>query len=105
RATNTRINNSTVWELSFEFTAASGRTAVAKARTHEPEALLDQKLEPLVYDPLDPPNAVLLDDLPGRPRLDQDSVTRTDGLLSAPLLFGLPALTVLGHLVWTLLRR
>lgn len=105
RATNTRINKRTVWELTFEFTTASGRRATATARTHEPEALMDQTLEPLVYDPLDPSNAVMLDDLPGRPRLDQESVTRTDGLLSAPLLLGLPALTVLGHLVWTLLRR
>ena len=105
KATNTKINEQTVWELSYEFTTASGRTAVAKARNHEIEALTDQSLEPLVYDPLDPSNAVMLDDLPGRPRLDQDSVTRTEGSLRAPLLLAVPALTFFGHLAWTLLRR
>lgn len=103
KATNTKINGQTVWELSYEFATASGRQAVAKARSHEPEPLTDQALEPLVYDPLDPLNAVMLDDLPGRPRLDQDSVTRTEAGLRAPLLLVVPGLTLLGHILWTLL--
>ncbi|TBR20536.1 hypothetical protein EPO15_12865 [bacterium] len=105
-ATNTSINKQRVYELTFEFTAADGKRYRAKASTHEPDTLEDDREEPLLYDPADPNISVLLDDLPGRPRLDDESVTRTRDGSVWPLLF-VPGLAILGHTaatVWQLLR-
>ena len=62
--TNTKINNQTVYELTFEFTASDGQVYKAVARTYQVYRLEDEKLEKLVYDPDMPTNAVLLDALP-----------------------------------------
>lgn len=104
--TNTRINKQTVYELTFEFTAGDGKRYKAKASTHEPKSLEDDAAEPLLYDPADPNVSIMLDDLPGRPRIDDTSVTRTQDGSVLPVLF-VPALAVLGHglaTVWQLLR-
>lgn len=96
------MNDKPVYELRFRFKTFSGPEALATARNHEPERLEDDAEEPLVYDPADPSSAVLLDELPGRPRLDVDSVTQTEGSV-LPLLV-LPTVTVLGHTAWLLIR-
>ncbi len=63
-ATNTRINNQTVYKLFFEFTANDGKTYQAIAKTHKTYRLMDEEFEKLVYDPVNPSNAVVLDALP-----------------------------------------
>ncbi len=68
--TNTRINNRIVYEMTFQFTAEDGRTYSVAERTHEPELLEDEKEETLIYDPTCPSEAVMLDSLPGSPRVD-----------------------------------
>ena len=62
--TNTRINNQTVYKLTFEFTANNGKVYEAIAKTHKYHSLLDEEQEQLVYDPDAPENAVMLDALP-----------------------------------------
>lgn len=106
KPTNTQINGQRVFELTFEFTAADGKRYLAKASTHEPGPLEDNAAEPLLYDPADPTIAVMLDDLPGRPRIDDSSVTRTHDGSVIPLLL-LPGAAIVGHAlaaVWQLLR-
>lgn len=100
--TNVRINDEPVLALTFEFKTVDGRTARCVAKTHEPHRLKDEAEEPLVYDPEDPSVAVLLDDLPGRPRISDDSVVRSrDGMAWHLLL--VPAGSVLMHVIWTVL--
>ncbi len=63
-ATNTRVNNQTVYKLFFEFTANDGKNYQAIAKTHKTHRLKDEEFEKLVYDPFNPSNAVILDALP-----------------------------------------
>ena len=69
--TNTRINNQTVYKLTFEFTTDDGRRYEATARSHRPFVLEDEPQEQLLYDPYNPKKAVLLDSLPGEPDIDE----------------------------------
>ena len=69
--TNTRFNDQTVYKLTFEFIADDGQTYQATARSHTPYNLEDEAEEQLVYDPHNPTNAVLLDNLPGEPDIDE----------------------------------
>ena len=62
--TNTKINNKTVYELTFEFKAKDGQIYQTIATTHQYHKLEDEQLEKLIYDPDMPINAVLLDALP-----------------------------------------
>jgi len=62
--TNTRINNRTVYKLTFQFTAPDNKTYQAEARSHQPENLQDEAKEKLVYDINNPYNSVLIDSLP-----------------------------------------
>jgi len=102
--TNVMINDTPVMAMTFEFNTVDGRTARCAAKTHETRELRDDAEEPLVYDPEDPSVAVLLDELPGRPRITEDSVVRSrEGMVWHLLL--VPVATALMHAVWTVLSR
>ena len=101
-ATNVQINDTPVMAMTFEFKTVDGRTARCVAKTHETRPLRDEAEEPLVYDPEDPSVAVLLDDLPGRPRIPEDGVVRSRDGTVWHLLF-VPVATLLMHTVWTIL--
>ena len=94
RATNTQINGQRVYELTFEYETFDGRQLTTSTRTHLTERLLDEREEPLLYDPIDPSRACLLDSLSSRPALDEAGNVR--GASSAAMLFALlfPAFTV-----------
>ena len=70
-ATNTRINNRTVFKLTFEFEAEDGMTYQATAKSHLTENLEDEPWEQLLYNPRNPSDAVLVDNLPGAPDIDE----------------------------------
>ena len=70
KATNTTINNHRVYALTFAFTDVRQRERQVVVRTHQVAEVTDQPSETLVYDPTGTA-AVLLDDLPGRPRVDE----------------------------------
>lgn len=103
-ATNVQINDTPVMAMTFEFKTVDGRSARCVAKTHLTHDLKDDAEEPLVYDPEDPSVAVLLDDLPGKPRISEASVVRSrEGRVWH--LLALPVATVLLHVVWTVLGR
>lgn len=103
-ATNVHINDIPVMAMTFEFKTVDGRAARCVAKTHLTHDLKDDAEEPLVYDPEDPSVAVLLDDLPGKPRISEASVVRSrEGMVWHLLI--LPVGTVLLHVVWTVLAR
>jgi hypothetical protein len=93
--TNTRINNNQVVRYFFEFTAQDGQKYEAKAETHNPYAILDERKEMIFYDSLDPKKAVIKDSLPGHPRLNDDGSFVDEGLASALVYLILPAITML----------
>lgn len=67
-ATSTRVNKQTVYQVFFRFRSMDGREHEACVSTHLTDDLGDERDEPLVYDPVDPARAVLLDSLPPRVR-------------------------------------
>ena len=96
RPTNMTVNNRRVFELDFEFTARDGRKHIAKARSSITDRLEDERQELLLYDPEKPEDAVLIDEAPSRPKLDE-----TGGLAPRPvaavLAMILPALVIAGN--------
>lgn len=96
--TNTRINNQTVYKLTFEFTADDGLPYRASANSHQPANLQDEALEQLVYDPYNPNKAVLVDNLPGSPDIDETgSIYSPYAEARVILLLILPTVAVLVH--------
>ncbi len=71
RPTNVRVNRQPVFEYIFEFTAADGQVHEVVARAYQPGKFQDEKEEPVLYDPMEPSRAALLDALPGEPHFDE----------------------------------
>lgn len=101
-ATSARVNKKTVYRLTFRFqdprstlprrtgapfrVPGAGEAALGDGfgqsyevvcRTHEPERLMDEKREQLLFDPGSPSRAVLVDSLPGRTTLGADGELTT----------------------------
>lgn len=96
-ATDTRINQQTVFKLTFEFQTNLGQTQQVSAKTHEPHKLEDNKSELLFYDPAFPAKATLLDHLPGAIEISQDGQILTAPSLFPGSLLILPTLSIIGH--------
>jgi hypothetical protein len=97
RATNTRINDRTVWAFDFEFDGEDLRTHQATAKTHEVDRLSDPRGEFLLYDPVEPWEAVLLDNIPGAVRISEQGYLETDRPRKAALSLLLPVLVLSAH--------
>jgi hypothetical protein len=110
--TSTRINNRTVYSYLFEFKDHNDRVWQVSGRSHlrdrfsgEPGAVRGGSnepgiFEPLVYNPDEPGDALLLDDLPGSPRIPEDGRVTMTG--SGNLAIMLPAVVLIGNLLWVL---
>lgn len=113
-ATGTKINDQTVYKFSFEFEADDGRTYTAIGKTHLPGVFTGENTdqdgnqlkggsvqEPLLYNPRTPSDAVLLDDLPGGPRIERNGAVRINlgGVIPSMVI---PCITVVGHTWWAL---
>jgi hypothetical protein len=92
KGTATRVNNRRVYALEFAFVDATGAERRAKVRTHLVEALMDDAEEALLYDPVRPQAAALLDDLPARPTWSPQGELE-------PVPFGVLALALCGPTV------
>ncbi len=68
-ATNTEVNGRPVIRMRFAFTARDGTQHETTTYTTDPAPLSDESREALLYDPLDPDRAFMLDAAP-RPRVD-----------------------------------
>jgi hypothetical protein len=102
--THTRINNRTVYKLTFEFTAADGGKHQAVAKTHLVEKLEAEPRERLLYDPYSPSRAVMLDAMPGSPRIDENGQIRVDSVLKTLAGLVIPAAVIVGHGAYLLSR-
>lgn len=63
QATNTSVNKQRVYKIFFRFTV-NGVEYKSSSRTHHTYLVTDEKSEPLIYDPANPKDAVLVDVLP-----------------------------------------
>jgi len=102
--TTTRINDDWVYRYTFEFSDDGGRTHRAIAKTHLTYLLEDGELEPLLYDPMNPEHAILIDHLPGAPRIDEMGQIRNSGLFATLRSMFLPMVAILGHGTYAIMR-
>jgi hypothetical protein len=115
--TNTSINEQPVYKFTFQFKADDEEPYTVIAKTHildrfagenieVPEEQMDESdykavREPLLYNPLNPTDAVLLDDLPGGPRIDERGEIQGNALSLIPILI-IPGVSIIGHSYWFL---
>ena len=86
--TNIQVNKQHVYKLIFQYTDRLGQNHQVETRTHRPEKLEDDSEEQVLYDPLRPARAVLVDALPGAPMISEDEqveATRLKSVLAAIL--------------------
>jgi flagellar basal body rod protein FlgC len=95
--TSTRVNNRPVYKLTFEFRADDGGIYEVVSKTHLPHLLEDEAEEQLVYDPRHPAHAVMMDNLPGSPDIDEMGYIHSAGFRSGVLPLILPGLTMFVH--------
>lgn len=95
--TGASVNDRPVYKLVFEFIADNGSKYEVISKTSLPDTLEDEVQERLLYDPLNPSYAVMLDNLPGSPDIDELGEIQTNNLKSGLLPLLLPALTFTIH--------
>ena len=95
-ATGTRINEQPVMRLIFRFEDEYGAEHVAEAKSHQTHRLRDEDRELLVYDPRNPSDASVIDELPCQPRVGEDgNFEATRGSVPSALYLLLPGVSVL----------
>lgn len=95
--TDESFNDKSVYKLTFEFNTPEGKTYQAVARTHEIAKLQDEAEEPLLYDPRRPSYAVMLDDLPGGPRIQENGQIRPGPAIKTIKVLIIPLATIIGN--------
>jgi hypothetical protein len=96
-ATNTRVNKRRVWAFGFEFEGEDRRTHHVTAKTHQVDRLSDPRGEFLLYDPVEPSTAVLLDNIPGAVRINEQGYLETERPAKALASLVLPAIVLSVH--------
>jgi len=102
--TGREINKKPVYKLTFEFNTNSGMSCEVVTKTHLVEELEDETEEPLLYDPVCPGDAVMLDDLPGRPGIDETGNIRNIALSEVWGCLVMPIISIIGHGVYACMR-
>lgn len=72
RRTNIQVNKQHVYKLTFQYMDQFGQAHSVETKTHRPEKLEDDFEERLIYDPHRPAQAVMMDALPGTPRISEE---------------------------------
>lgn len=93
-ATNTTINDQTVYAYKFEF-HASNKTYIAECKTHLTERVEDEETEKILYDKADPKFNLVYDAMGAAPKIDRFGKIEQSNLLA---LRGLVS-TVIGLLI------
>ncbi len=95
-ATNTTINDRTVYKYTFDFTAGDGQTYQVIGKTHQYDVLEDDETERVLYAAKNPKHAFLVDLLPYRPEIDPAGYFTEAPWYKAYVLI-IPAISLLGH--------
>jgi len=98
-ATNMEVNDRKVYKLTFEYTANDDKKYTKVIKTHETAEFEDEDFERLFYDPHNPVNSTLVDDLAGSPEVnDNGDIVKLDNKLPLkPILW--PVICLAPH-VW-----
>ena len=102
--TNTKVNKKPVYKLTFEFNTLEGMTYETMVKTHETGKLEDQTEEPLLYEPMRPSYAVMLDDLPGAPRIQENGNIQAGSVAITIMALIIPLATIIGHGIYIYLK-
>ncbi len=94
RSTNMTVNKRPVFEYFFEFKAFDGRLCKTSVRTSNPELILNEEQESLLYHPEYPERAMLIDDLPAQVKFTPSGAI--DSYKSNMLCLLLPAVIIGG---------
>jgi hypothetical protein len=92
------------YKLVFEFTDEKGQTHRTTTQTQWTERLEDEQKEALLYNPQRPGYAVMLDDLPASPRIDEDGDIQLKPAGKPLSCLVVPAITAIGHGLYGILR-
>ncbi|MEM7232895.1 MAG: DUF3592 domain-containing protein [Planctomycetota bacterium] len=98
------INGQRVYEISFLFDTPQGANQVVKATTHRAERLEDDEEEVVLYMADDPSYAMLLDDMPGAPSIDDHGYVRPGRMLPAVTGLAVPVFVVGAQCLYWILR-
>lgn len=101
-STNVRVNNRQVYAFTFSFKTAQGEFHNAVSKTSLVERFENPTAEPLVYDPKNPERAVMLDNLPGAPHINEAGEIVVKSPWRAIALLIIPAATIIGHSIWAI---
>jgi hypothetical protein len=115
QSTNVKVNEQTVFKYTFEFRDSAGAAQRVTAKTHVTSRFAGEDMpgrrpgddgvyEPVIYDPLNPSRAVLLDALPGGPRIDETGQVRAGNPVTAMATAIIPLATLIGHGIYLLSR-
>jgi hypothetical protein len=96
-ATNVEINDRTVFALGYLFEDEGGGVHRFTTKSHDPERLEDDVDELVLYDPLRPERALLVDELLDRVTVDEHGGIGGVGAGRAVASLAVPAATVVGH--------
>lgn len=94
--TNTTINEQRVYKLTFSFFDEDKQEHFVSENTHITTKLEDDAEERILYNPTDPKQAVLIDNIPGLPRIEQGAIF-PGSLRKAILVSIIPILSILIH--------
>jgi hypothetical protein len=103
--TGEKTGSQPVYELRYTFTDHQSRPCIAIARSEYPQRLTDQEAEPLLFLPENPAFNVMLDNLPGYPRINAQGGIQYSGnifMLLLKLSIALLALVVLSINLYTI---
>lgn len=95
--TNTQVNGRTVYKLTFEFFDDFGEVHKATAKSHAPALLEDEFEEQVLYHPKNPAYAVMVDNLPGAPDIDEFGNIRVANLGRSFRSLILPTIVLFGN--------
>jgi hypothetical protein len=93
------VDGKQVHKLSFDYEDDSSRVHRLIVRSYELERVVDDKVEPILFDPDAPERAALVDALPGARGIDPQGQLRFDNGGGPLSLVGLPAAAALVNLV------
>lgn len=102
--TKTEVNKKPVYKMTFEFNTPEGMSYEVTAKTHDTAKLEDQAQEPLLYDPMRPSYAVMLDNLPGNPRIMENGTIHTGPAANTIKVLVIPIATIIGHGIYIVLK-
>jgi hypothetical protein len=100
--TDVRVNSRQVYKFTFSFKTPDGALHNAVSKTHLVERFENPTAEPLVYDPKNPERAVMLDNLPGAPHINEQGEIVVKSAWKAIGLLVIPFATIVGHSIWAI---